>query len=215
MLFIITIHTELYGWTVRKSVSQSSSELSENSPKISISRLSKNSQEIHPMDCPKVVQKSIIQSQIFGTGMHDHFRPQNTKTICIDFQRELNHVGENLLSLGVFRNSPIPVFARSSRRGETLFLLLQQKPTVRSLGNLEGRSSFSLYSLILPSFSVSFSPQFLLHRIVWSKVNCDVLFATCHIPIGSLGLPLSPYPNFWIFLLLSCDTWPSLGLWFD
>ena len=215
MLFIITIHTKLYAWTVRKSVSQSSSGLSKNSPRISVSRLSKNSQEIHPMDFPKVVQKSIIQSQIFGTGMHDHFRPQNTKTICIDFKRELNQVEEKPLSLGVFRNSPIPVSARRSRRGETLFFLLRQKPTVRSLGNLKGRSSFSLYSLILFSFSLSFSPQFLLHRIVWSKVICDVLLATCHVPIISLGLPLSPYPNFWIFLLLSRDTWPSLGLWFD
>ena len=215
MLFIITIHTELYAWTVQKSVSQSSSGLSENSPIIPISRLSKNSQEIHPMDSPKVVQKSSIQSQIFGTGMHGHFHPQNTKTICIDFKRELNQVGEKPLSLRVFRNSSIPVSARSSCPGETLFLLLQQKPTIRSLGNLEGRSSFSLYSLLLPSFSLSFPPQFLLHRIVWSKVNYDVLLATCHVLIGSLGLPLSPYPNFWIFLLLSRDTWPSLGLWFD
>ena len=90
-------------------------------------------------------------------------------------------------------------------------------------GSIVGKSREKvelLSLLLLPSPSFSFSPP-LFHSLCplaefgprW--VKCDVLLATCHLPIGSLGLPLSPYQNFWIFLLLACDTWTSLGLWFD
>ena len=92
---------------------------------------------------------------------------------------------------------------------EELFLLLRQKPMVRSLEILERSWIFSLLfsSFLFPS---SFSPNFLSpYRIFWSNKSSGVSsLTTCHPLIGFLRFPLSSYPNLWIFTLSSCDTCP-------